>query len=212
MSRPDVVIERGLPDDQRAAAATIFNEAFAENLRLAIPGEQERLAFLEQAFKAENLLIALCDDELMGLAGLSSHNGAYVGGSVDRSMSWRSLRDQLGAAGAVRAAIGLEFGAHKPEPGELYIDGIAVAATARGLGIGTMLLAETAAIASRESFRWVRLEVVDTNPRAQQLYERVGYRVTKVDRFPYLRWLLGFGGSVTMELDASGDAPGREPT
>ena len=46
----------------------------------------------------------------------------------------------------------------------------------------------------------VRLEVVDTNPRARGLYEREGYRVTRVDRFGYMRRFIGFGGVVAMEL------------
>ena len=57
-----------------------------------------------------------------------------------------------------------------------------------------------ASIARSDGYRCVRLEVVDTNRRAQELYEREGYRVIKVDRFGFRRRFMGFGGVTTMEL------------
>ena len=68
------------------------------------------------------------------------------------------------------------------------------------LGIGTMLLDEAHAIASEQGMRWVRLDVIDTNPRAQALYDRLGYKVTKVQSFRYMERWMGFGGMVSMEL------------
>ena len=50
-------------------------------------------------------------------------------------------------------------------------------------------------------FNRVRLDVIDINPRAKKLYERKGFKVVRTEKFPYLRRLLGFGGSTTMELD-----------
>ena len=45
----------------------------------------------------------------------------------------------------------------------------------------------------------VRLEVVDTNPRARALYEREGYVAVRTERTPYLRRAMGFGEVTTME-------------
>ena len=42
--------------------------------------------------------------------------------------------------------------------------------------------------------RGVRL----VSPRARELYEREGFVVTKVERTPYLRKLMGFGSSAEM--------------
>ena len=46
----------------------------------------------------------------------------------------------------------------------------------------------------------VRLDVIDTNHGAQRLYERSGFVPLRIEKFPYLRWLLGFGASTTMEF------------
>ena len=67
-------------------------------------------------------------------------------------------------------------------------------------GIGEMLLDEIAGYARENGYDEVRLEVIDTNPRARQLYARKGYQAVHTDRFPYMRWLLGFGASTTMAL------------
>jgi len=44
----------------------------------------------------------------------------------------------------------------------------------------------------------LRLDVVDTNPRAHALYEREGFAVTKIERTPYLQKLMGFSSSREM--------------
>jgi ribosomal protein S18 acetylase RimI-like enzyme len=89
---------------------------------------------------------------------------------------------------------------HAPEADELYLGDIAVAAPARGRGIGTLLLTEVEAVAREEGKARVELQVVDTNPRARELYARVGYIVVKSETFGFLRPLLGFGGVDTMAL------------
>lgn len=53
---------------------------------------------------------------------------------------------------------------------------LAVAAGARGNGLGEALLARVAHSARRRGSRRVRLEVRSDNPTAQRLYERLGYR------------------------------------
>jgi ribosomal protein S18 acetylase RimI-like enzyme len=65
--------------------------------------------------------------------------------------------------------------------------------------VGTKLLDEVIAIARESGKRRVRLHVVDTNPRAQALYQRLGFRVTKVEPTGYMERWLGSGATVAME-------------
>lgn len=58
--------------------------------------------------------------------------------------------------------------------GSPYLASIAVAPEARGLGVGSALLA--AGEARFSGARWMFLCVSDFNPRARHLYERSGYR------------------------------------
>jgi ribosomal protein S18 acetylase RimI-like enzyme len=200
MSDAPIVIHRGLPDQLREQSAVLFDEAFGAKMGMAVPDRDKRVAFLERTFRASHAVVAIRGDELVGMVGLSASEGTYRGGLMDVSWDPRALRDLLGVIGSFRAAFGMQVADHRPEPGELYVDGIAVSPEARGQGIGSRLLDEVAAIAREDSFRWVRLDVVDINPRAQALYERVGYEVTKVQTFGYMRRIIGFGGVTSMEL------------
>jgi ribosomal protein S18 acetylase RimI-like enzyme len=78
------------------------------------------------------------------------------------------------------------------------MDGIAVDPRIRGRGVGSLLMEEVAAVAVEHDCREIRLDVIDTNPRARALYERRGFTAVKTERTPYLRGLLGFGAVTTM--------------
>ena len=79
------------------------------------------------------------------------------------------------------------------------MDGIAVLEAYRGRGVGTQLLSRIVDYARVHEFDTVQLDVIDSNPGAQKLYERFGFAAVRVERFTYLRWLLGFGASTTMK-------------
>lgn len=200
MGEDGIVIGRTLPEHLRDAGVILFEEAFGEEMRTAVPDRDRRMAYMGRVYSRDHVIVATRDDELLGMAGLSAKDGSYRGGLMDIAWDPRRHSDLLGLPGSIRAVLGLRLAAHRPAPGELYIDGIAVAAEARGQGIGTRLLDEIAAIARESRMRWVRLDVVDTNPRAQALYERLGYKVTRVQSFHYKERFVGFGATISMEL------------
>lgn len=67
---------------------------------------------------------------------------------------------------------------HKPKVGELYIDYLAVMASARGQGAGTRLLEWAEAVAKDHGSTHITLGVVNGNP-ARRLYERHGFVITR---------------------------------
>jgi ribosomal protein S18 acetylase RimI-like enzyme len=210
---PHAIIEHGLPVALRSQAAALFEGAFGDKMRLAIRDGQQRMAIMERLIIADHVVIARDEDRLLGMAGLSSLGPPFEGGLMGQSWDPRPLRDVLGWVGATWATLSLRLADHHPAADELYIDGLAVAPATRGQGIGSRLLAEIAATARHGGLRFVRLEVVDTNPRAQALYERLGYTVTRVESLrPVQRWT-GFGAVISMELRVppgpAADADGR---
>lgn len=60
---------------------------------------------------------------------------------------------------------------------EFHIGSIALLPESRGLGIGKLLLEKAEALAKEQSFTKISLTVREDNPKARQLYERVGYQV-----------------------------------
>lgn len=207
MSDPDVTIELGLPHELRDQAAAIYEEAFGEKMRMAVRDQQKRMAFVERALVADNILVARRGDELLGAAGLSSRGAPFAGGTLGSSWDPRPYRDLLGWTGALWAVWGSRMADHEPRADEVYVDGIAVASQARSLGIGTRLLAEIRQTARSHGKRYVRLDVIDSNPRAKALYERVGYRVTKVESFRWKRRWVGFGAMISMQQPVGPDEP-----
>lgn len=62
------------------------------------------------------------------------------------------------------------------QPGEFYLDSIGVLPQYRGLGIGSMLINAMTEIARNEGHRFVGLLVDFDNPKAEELYSRLGFR------------------------------------
>lgn len=62
------------------------------------------------------------------------------------------------------------------QPGEFYLDSIGVLPQYRGLGIGSMLINAMTEIARNEGHRFIGLIVDFDNPKAEELYSRLGFR------------------------------------
>ena len=168
---------------------------------MAVPSRQARIELLARSFSLPFACAALCDDQLVGLAGFCSAEGSLTGG-----IDYRRLISHLGILRGSWAALVFRLYARRLASDELLMDGIAVRADMRGRGIGSRLLAELTSLACREGYRAIRLDVIDTNAGARRVYERNGFVATKTERFDYLRWLLGFGPSTTMVRQVSCEA------
>ena len=187
-----VRIEQALPESARAAAAQLYWEAFGRLLRPALGRSERAIAVLTDGLEPSRAIVALDGDELVGLVGLHYDGRAFT------RLGARSLLRHLGVK-AVPRLVPLLLLAARPASTELRIDGIAVRGDRRGAGIGTQLLHEAAGRARSVGIEVVRLEVVDTNPRARSLYEREGYVAVRTEHTPYLRRAMGFGSVTTME-------------
>jgi ribosomal protein S18 acetylase RimI-like enzyme/catechol 2,3-dioxygenase-like lactoylglutathione lyase family enzyme len=188
-------IQRGFADAHRHTVAQLYDAAFGSKLALAIPEEKERLAVLAAGFDPQFALLAWRGDVVLGVAGFKTERGAFTG-----ALCWRLLRAKLGLWGAVRAMLVLSLFEREAAPNQLLMDGIAVAPSARGGGLGRGLLSALAKHAAEHGYQSIRLDVIDTNPGARRLYERMGFVAWRTERFEYLRWLLGFSAATQMVL------------
>ncbi len=198
-------VQPGFPDDQRALAAQLFWQAFGGKLGLLLGPAPRALAFLEPVLDPTHCLSICAEDgALLGLAGFKTERGAFVGGT------FADLRWTYGLVGALWRAPLLSMLERQVEEGVLLMDGIAVTPQARGLGIGTALLDGIVAEAARRECREVRLDVIDTNPRARALYERRGFQPGTVETtFPF-RWLFGFSSATRMTKPVTAPAPRQQ--
>ena len=195
MSPELLTYQIGIPEKCRSTAVDLFDEAFGRKLALAIASKNERKELFSKGFKLDYAIAALYKGSLVGIAGFHANEGSLTSG-----ITYRDLLSHLGFFKGNRAALVFSFYERTPRPRELVMDGIAVLPRLRGMGVGKRLLEEIQRYAASHEYDRVRLDVVDTNPRAKQLYENFGFKAVKTERFPQLKHLLGFGGVTTMEL------------
>jgi ribosomal protein S18 acetylase RimI-like enzyme len=196
----EIIYQIGLPEQFRVDAAKLYNEAFGQKFSVAVRSEEKRISLIQKGFIPEYAMVALSDNTLLGIAGFHTSAGSLTGG-----ISYKDLLSELGFFRGNWAAIIFSMYERKPQTVELLMDGIAVHADSRGKGVGSRLLEEIARYAQENKFKRVRLDVIDINSKAKKLYERKGFKAVKTERFPYLRWLLGFSGSTTMQLSVAGN-------
>lgn len=189
-SRVDIGL--GLPEALRGAAAGLYWEAFGRKLGAAIGPRQRGEAVLERALRPDRALVAVSSGELLGLVGF------HLDGSSFAEVKLGDLTAEFGLVGGVLRAVPLALLEREAREGELLLDGIVVWSDQRGSGIGTRLLRAAIELAADNGLGSVRLDVVDTNPRAGRLYAREGFVPVRTVRTPYLRRAMGFSSSTTM--------------
>ncbi|MEZ3158446.1 GNAT family N-acetyltransferase [Microbacterium sp. BWR-S6Y] len=191
----DLSIGRGFSEDERSRVAALYWAAFGTKLRTAFPDQERGLAVIEASLRPDNTLIARTPAEVRGVCGFHADGT----GAID--LSWSTLRRHLGILPAVRAAGHLAFLDSGSRPATLVLDGICVDDRARGQGIGTMLLAAADDLGRSMGARAVQLSVIETNPGARRLYERVGFRPVSAGRLGLLSAVYGFDRFTVMRKD-----------
>ncbi|MCK8676895.1 GNAT family N-acetyltransferase [Streptomyces lichenis] len=194
-------VRRGVPVGAERRAAELYWDAFGRKLGPALNPPGKAVPFIAAQLNADRAVCALLDGRLVGLAGYQLGGRALTGGSAS------DVLRVYGYLGGLRRLPLLALFERRPAPGQLVMDGIAVAPRMRGLGVGSLLIEEVAAVAAERGCREIRLDVIDTNPRARALYERRGFAAVRTEHTPYLRGLLGFGAVTTMHRPVETDGP-----
>ncbi|GAA4609044.1 GNAT superfamily N-acetyltransferase [Actinoplanes octamycinicus] len=192
-----LAIGQGFTEAERERAGALYWEAFGRKLRPAFGDSAAGAAQVTAALRADRMLVARSGGEVVGVCGYH-HDGR---GAAD--LSWSRLRQRLGAPAALRALLVLAPLDRPERPGVLVLDGICVAAAQRGRGVGSALLSAAGGWARRHHDEWVQLSVVDTNPRAEALYRRLGFRTVSEGSLGALGHVYGFQRFTTMRKRAA---------
>lgn len=186
-------LQLGLMEDQHAAAAALYWQAFGGKLGPVMGPEARALTYLLRVIRPDHVIAALsADGEVVGIAGFKTTKGSFASGSP------ADLNAVYGRIGGLWRGTLLRWIGDDVDNERFLVDGICVKDTARGQGIGTALLAALAAEARLRGYGAVRLDVIDSNHRAIALYERQGYGVVKRQPIGLLRHVFGFAAALTM--------------
>lgn len=186
----------GIPHKNRAEAAALYWEAFGEKLGFVLGPKYRALIFITSVLRSDHGICAHDDHgRLLGVAGFKTSQGALVGGG------FTDLRRVYGWVGATIRIMLLAALERDTENERFLMDGLYVAPEARGQGVGTALLDAIAAEARRRGYKQVRLDVIDTNPRAKALYLHEGFTELKTQRMGIMRHIFGFNAATAMVRD-----------
>ena len=188
-----MIIRNGIPDRDRSQVTALYWDAFGAKLGKVMGPEVKAHAFIDHVLDGSHAICAHDDaGQLLGVAGFKTSKGALVGGTF-----W-DLSQIYGLWGATWRAGLLGLLERDTENERFLMDGIFVSPVARGQGVGTALLSAIMAEATARGYTQVRLDVIDSNPRARALYERCGFVATQTQHLGPLRYLFGFSSATTM--------------
>ena len=186
-------LHHGLPPALLPAAATLYWQAFGGKLGQVMGPEARALRYFERVIQPRFAFVALdAAGGLLGMAGYKTPAGSFAGGG---GADLRAIYGLLGAAWRLPL---LWFLGREVDNTRFLLDGICVARTARGLGIGTALMSLICDEARARGYGAVRLDVIDSNWRAKALYDRLGFAVEKTTSIGMLRFAFGFRRAITM--------------
>lgn len=188
-----VSLHIGLPLHLRAEAVQLYWQAFGGKLGRVMGPEPLALRFLARVLRGDHAIVALdAKGALLGMAGFKTPAGSFAGGEMADVLA---IYGRLGAAWRLPL---LWMLGHEVDNDRFLLDGICVARSARGRGIGSALMQAIEAEAVARGYEQVRLDVIDSNWRAKALYLRLGYAVEKTDDIGLLRFAFGFRSATTM--------------
>lgn len=191
-----IAIERGFREEERDVLAGLYWQAFGTKLQFAMGPEAKALRYIARVADPDHAFVARDDTgRMIGAAGFKTAQGALVGGG------YADLRAVYGWPSAFLRAIFAGLLERDTENKRFLVDGIFVAAEARGRGAGTALIEHLVDEARARGYDQLRLDVVDTNDRARALYERLGFQTVGEQSIGLLRLVFGFRKSIKMVLD-----------
>ncbi len=185
-------IERGSDAVDKVEAAKMFWGAFREKLLFCLGPDDKALRFLEDNIHPTFSFAAFDQDRLVGLIGFKTSRGGLIGGEFS------DLARVYGTLSTLWRVVILSMFERDLKDDQLLLDGIFVTEQARGLGVGTALIQAIKGYAQAEGYSEIRLDVIDTNPRAKALYVREGFTAAGQVKAGLFKGVLGFSSATTM--------------
>jgi ribosomal protein S18 acetylase RimI-like enzyme len=186
-------IDIGFTPNERAEVTALYWEAFSDKLGFVMGPRKKGLKFVNAVLNPTHAIVARdADGTLLGVVGFKTYDGALVGGE------YSDLRRTYGLIGSLWRALLLQALERDTDNERFLLDGIFVSAAAQGQGVGTALLEAVCREARDRGYTAIRLDVINTNPRAKSLYERRGFEAISEQKTGLLEFVFGFKSATTM--------------
>jgi ribosomal protein S18 acetylase RimI-like enzyme len=183
-----------LDEAQLNQAMDVFVEGFY-NIFSTISKDKEKLHWLfKNSFDYDIVYAYLLDGASVGFIGLADYKKRPL------KIHKETFMEIIGGVAGKISYMGMSMAMEKlnvVNPQDIYIDYLATSPNHRSKGIGKQLIAF---VRDTLGYKHIELEVFSKNPRAQQFYEREGFKVISIKR-DFMMRLQGFGRRIIMRLD-----------
>jgi ribosomal protein S18 acetylase RimI-like enzyme len=174
------------PEDADAAVPLIYSSGPAAfDYVFHVPGRATARDFLRRAFVDgagefgfRNHVVGISGDEVIA-AGAAWSGRSNLRFAVAAARQIFVVYGLAAGAGVVSRGLQVESIIQPPRRDCCYVAHLGVRAELRGRGHGESLVRHLLAWGRRQGLTHAALDVAVTNPRAQALYERMGFKVTR---------------------------------
>jgi ribosomal protein S18 acetylase RimI-like enzyme len=183
-----------LDEKQVNQSVEVFVEGFYFTLKSLSKDKEKLHKLFKNSFDYNMTYACLQDGEAVGFVGLANDQKRPT--KLDKEIFIEIMGGFAKKLSYKAASAGFE----RPKaigPQDIYIDYIATSPEHRSKGIGTQLIEF---VRDTLDSKHIELETYAKNTRAIALYERLGFKVTRVKKSFIMR-LKGFGNMVYMRLD-----------
>jgi ribosomal protein S18 acetylase RimI-like enzyme len=185
---PGIQVRPARPDDVEAAVPLIYSSGPAAFDYVFFSGGKPAQDFLRAAFVQgdgefgyRNHTVAVFEGQVVGI-GAAFGSDRMLPFTLAAARQILSFYGVFHAAGPIRRGLQVEGVVQQPRGPMHYIAHLGVAPERRSRGIGAALIATFLDDGARLGRTTAALDVAATNPRAQALYERLGFVVTGTRR------------------------------
>lgn len=154
----------------------------------------------ENSLNTDRIMLAVSNKSILGIAGLHYDKRNFT------DTKYVTLRKHYNPVKSFIMYWMLRIMTPKLQKDTVRVDSLAVDKSCRGEGIGTKLIEGVIEFARQNGYGQVLLEVVDTNPKAKALYERMGFKVKKKVNFYFFTRRAGFSSEFIMVYKIAGNS------
>lgn len=191
-NNPDIAFRACTPDDAGSAVPLIISSGpSAFNYIFADSGLEQTARFVDRAFRDDGMELGHSVHTAMLLDGRLAAVGAlwHAGQALPFMLAgvhqiYRHYGPLAGTRVVVRG-LRMETVVKPPRKGIAYLGHFGVAPELQGQGLGTVLIGHLIAHAKAHGFGAAALDVSSGNPRAQKLYEQLGFAVKRTNPAGY---------------------------
>ncbi len=188
-------IKLGFNEKDRIVVAKLYANAFKRKFENLIGDEEIVTMLLKKGLNPNYCFTCYKNEQLVGIAGF------HVGRLALVNLGFSNFIEQFGFfKGLVKGIVSAVIFYRKAAPeNELLMDGIAVHQNFRGQGIGSKLFEHFFEWAKAKEYKAIHLDVIDENPKAKALYERIGFVKTAYEKVPrFIERKIGVSGITHM--------------